>query len=382
MNTFAAEQSTLISDYKRFKNEPSVESRAALVRRISNQFMSDEFNATEKEVAIDILDVLSYDVEKNIRYTIAYELRNCSALPHDIALRLAHDIEEVSSPILEFSEVLTDSDLGEIIHSAQDASKISAIAKRKYVSPEISSKIVDTKHLQAIGTLLKNTGADINDSTFENVLHMPDAPESLLNLMVERGGLQESIAAKLITMVSKELQEALIHQYNIPAETATQLTQSAEERETLRVTEHHKDDESTIRLVDHLFETGKLNHSILLRALCKTDTLFFISGLARLAGIPISNAKTLVAKGDLKAFEALFTAAAMPSSMMEATNILLKIFKDTPKAPEESSVDYSRFLIKQIVKNQYDRDIPNMRYFLTLIGNNTTPTIQDSASAS
>lgn len=381
MNTFAAEQSSLISDYKRFKNEPSVESRAALVRRISHQFMSDEFNATEKEVAIDILDVLSYDVEKNIRYTIAYELRHCNTLPHDIALRLAHDIEEVSSPILEFSEVLTDNDLSEIIHSAQDAGKVCSIAKRKYVSEDISSKIVNTKHTDAIGTLLQNTGAEINDATYENVMQHPDAQESLLNLMVERGGLKESIAAKLITMVSRELQETLIRQYNIPEETASNLTKAAEESETLRVTQHHKDDESTIRLVDHLFETGKLNHSILLRSLCKTDTTFFISGLARLAGIPICNAKTLVQKGDMQAFEALFTAAAMPASMMEATKILLKILKDTPPKPEDSQVEYSRFLIKQIVKNQYDRDIPNMRYFLTLIGNNTTQSTPVSPSA-
>lgn len=366
----------LISDYKKFRNEPSVESRAVLVRRISEQFINEDFSPAQRDIALDILDVLSYDVEKNIRAVIAHELKECDFLPRDIALRLAHDIEEVSAPILQFSTVLSDDDLAEVIESCQEAGKIEYIAKREHISSYISDKIVDTQYESAIATLVQNNGAEISDDAFDHIMQNLAESSNLLTLIVARGNLSAKTAEKLITLVSDELKEKLQSDYKLTHMQASPIISGAIEQ---TVVDTISTEEATTRMVDHLHRSGKLNHSIILRALCKTDTYFFILGIARLANVPFDNAKKLIEKGDDKAYAALFEAAGMPSSMTDATKIVLRIIKGNPPEQGMNNSDYSRFLISQIVKIEHESDIPNLRYFITLLGNNCTSSAQPQA---
>jgi len=361
---------TLIEDFDYFRSEPSLDSRVSLVKRISKQFSDGTFSDSEFTIAKEIIDALSYDVEKNIRKIIAFELRECKELPHEVAVRLANDVEEVSVPILQFSSVLSDDDLIEIIRSSSESFQNVAIAKRSRISLKVSDTLTKTNDENVVDILIANKGADISKDTTEYIISEFKNSENLLAKLIDRGGLDVSVAEKMISIVSSELQSSLLREYNIKPGTIISVTNKSREKATLGIVEKTMDSSKTVDLVNHLYNSGKLNHSIVLRALCKADVEFFECGLAKMANIPFSNARKLVKARDSKGYNALFDAASMPSSMLEATENLLGIILDNPIGEGEDHTHYSKRIVGEIVRKHYDRDVPNMRYLVALIGNN------------
>ena len=80
-------------------------------------------------MAEDIFRIMGKDTEVRVREALSQNLKEKPNVPHDIAVSLAKDVDSVSLPVLQFSEVLSDADLIEIVRS-QDPAKPVAIAQR------------------------------------------------------------------------------------------------------------------------------------------------------------------------------------------------------------------------------------------------------------
>ena len=76
-----------------------------------------------------------------MRRALSHSLRSATQLPHDVALRLASDVEAVALPILINSPVLTDADLVALVNGGS-APKQEAIAGRAGVSEQVSDALV------------------------------------------------------------------------------------------------------------------------------------------------------------------------------------------------------------------------------------------------
>ena len=368
-------KSSLIEDFVRYKNEKSQENREGLIRRICEQYNSNAFMDQEKQIIHEILTILAQDVEKTIRQTLSEYLKNANELPHEIALRLANDVEDVSMPMLQFSRVLTDLDLQMIVRSTGEIAKLNAIASRDNLSAVLSDMLVDKEAPLVTETLLKNQTATISEKSLEKVIAHFSTTESMMGLLINRGGLSVGLAERLISVVSEALQVQLAEKYDLKPSIASRTVASAREEMTLGVVSRNAKAENTNDLVNHLFSSGKLSHSIVLRALCRADLKFFEAGMAKLSGIPVVNARKLIREGDSRAFAALFHAASMPPTMLEATEALLHIIIEDAEALErEESKTSSSHLIERIVSNGFDKKIPNMSYFMALIGSTGTAT--------
>jgi hypothetical protein len=78
--------------------------------------LSARENEKVTEMAMQVLEVLARDELPKVRAIIAEETKHLDYLPKDVVNRLARDAEEaVSAPILEFSPLLNDSELIQII---------------------------------------------------------------------------------------------------------------------------------------------------------------------------------------------------------------------------------------------------------------------------
>ncbi|NEU34803.1 hypothetical protein GN156_29540, partial [bacterium LRH843] len=86
------------------------ETRCEVADNISRSIDSGVFDGSELDVATEIIRLLAKDAELRVRETLANSLKHSSALPHDVALLMAQDVEEVSLPILEYSNVLSEED--------------------------------------------------------------------------------------------------------------------------------------------------------------------------------------------------------------------------------------------------------------------------------
>lgn len=109
-----------------------------LCRNIDRAVLTEE----ERQVAHDILRVMAADAAELVRRALAVTLKNSTALPPDVANRLARDVESVSLPVISFSPVFTDADLAEIVRVGGPLRQM-AVAKRPKLSARITSMLVE-----------------------------------------------------------------------------------------------------------------------------------------------------------------------------------------------------------------------------------------------
>ena len=121
------------ADVKRLLANPDGETRADTAAKVAGAFETGHLSDAERHLAEQIFRVLARDAEVKVRAALSIHLKASDQLPHDVAMQLAKDVEQVSLPVLEFSKVLTDEDLVQIVRSA-GADKQTAIAKRSTVS--------------------------------------------------------------------------------------------------------------------------------------------------------------------------------------------------------------------------------------------------------
>jgi len=102
-------------DVARLLANPSGETRADIAGKIAAQHAN--LSVGERKMAEDIFRVMCKDAEVRVREALSRQLKENPLVPHDVALALAKDVDAVSLPMLQFSDVLSDEDLVEIVKS-------------------------------------------------------------------------------------------------------------------------------------------------------------------------------------------------------------------------------------------------------------------------
>src|SRR5262249_17791742 len=136
-----------------------------LAQEIDNPKLTEE----ELNLAQDVVRIMAKDVEATVRQSLSQSLRKAQRLPHDVAVKLANDIESVALPILTHSEVLTDDDLATIVKGGAEK-KQEAIAGRAKVSEKISEALINTAGEKAVAKLMENQGAKISDTSMNKAV--------------------------------------------------------------------------------------------------------------------------------------------------------------------------------------------------------------------
>lgn len=306
-------------DVARLLANPAADIRAEIAEKIAGQHPS--LSESQRKLAEDIFRLMVKDAEVRVREALSRQLKENPTVPHDVAAALARDVESVSLPILQFSEVLTDEDLIEIVKS-QSPEKQVAVAKRAHVSAGLADALVDTHNEDVVATLVGNEGAEITETTLQRVVDEFGASEMVGKPLVARGNLPVTVAERLMTRVSENLRQALMTRPDMSAETVTNLLLHARELAVLGLAEADTD---VLKLVDHLYRNARLTPSIILRAVCMGDMTFFEAAMAKLARIKLENARTLIHDAGKRGFEALFDKAGLPKAFYAAMRAAIDV---------------------------------------------------------
>jgi len=280
-------------DVSRLLLDPSATVRAETAGKIATQFERGEFTAEEREVAEQIFRTMVKDAEVRVREALSKNLKECDELPHDVALILARDVDQVARPMLEFSQVLTDEDLIEIVRT-QSAAKQEAIARRPAVSERVVDALVSTDHEPVVAALVANEGAELSEISLQRVLdRFPDS-DAVKEPMTHRRALPITVAERLVSLVSDALKEYLVAHHELSDSLASDLVLQSRERATVGLLSEDSDARDVADLVSQLKANGRLTPTIVLRALCMGDIAFFEASMAILANIPVANTRLLV----------------------------------------------------------------------------------------
>ena len=86
-------------DVKRLLSSPDRDVRAEIAGKIAAQH--PRLTEHERKLAEDILRLMVKDAEVRVREALSRQLKENPLLPHDLALTLAQDVDEVALPFLQ-----------------------------------------------------------------------------------------------------------------------------------------------------------------------------------------------------------------------------------------------------------------------------------------
>lgn len=354
------------NDVNLLLEDSSANSRVTVLDKIAKQYSTGSFKEKELIYAEQIFRLMMKDTETKVRQALSERVKDNPDIPRDIVLHLARDVEEVSIPVLQVSDVLSDADLIQIIESSPNIQKMLTIADREKVSTRVADILVESQQPEVVKTLLDNDGADISEKTYGKIIEEFSNDEQIKSSMIDRPSLPMSVVEKLVQHVSDALATKLESKYKI--EKTGSLKKEARESITLDLLTYPQSDYDIEQAVAQMMSYGRLSPSMILSALCRGYLGFFEIALARLANIPKINARKLIHDKGRLGFRALYDKTQLPESMFDAVRLVLRVVEDMEngdKVPGTSQ--YANELVNRILKGADGQDVENLPYVIALI---------------
>jgi uncharacterized protein (DUF2336 family) len=356
------------ADVQKLLSDPSADNRAELAEKISAQFDAGGLSDQERTIAEEIFRAMVHDAEVRVRRALAESLKNCSDLPHDVAIVMAEDVEEVSLPVIEFSSVLTERDLVYIIENSGSAAR-SAVAKRENVPEAIADVLLETDDENVIESLVSNEGAELSEGTMNLVIDRFGENERINAPLAQRAYVPVKVAEKLVALVSENIREHLVTHHEMTDDMATDLVIASRERATVSLLEDGSGNLEVLALVDQLYNHNRLTPTIILRAMCMGDLTFFEAALAKRAGISVANVYKLVHDKGEGTLAKLFAKAKMPETTLPMSREAVLLWEETRHSAGDDRDAFKTLMIERLLTRFEDEfDGAHLDYFISKIG--------------
>ena len=355
------------ADVAKLLAEPSPHVRSELAGKIALEIDSPHLKDSEIQIAQDIIRAMARDAEASVRQALAHSLRKASRMPHDVAVKLANDIESVALPILENSSVLTDEDLLEIIQSGA-AAKQEAIAARPEVSEKVSEVLITKADETVVAKLMSNTGARISEPSLNKAVDRFAESDKVKEKIVKRAALPVAVTERLVTMVSENLKDYLVRHHEMSPTMAANLVMESRERATISMSDQSSDEELE-KMIAQMQKNNRLTPSIILRAICMGDVAFFEMALAVLANVPVVNARILIHDAGRLGLKSLYAKTPLPPRLLPAFRVALDVVHETVMDGGDHDRDrYHARVIERILTQYQDISGEDLDYLLDKLG--------------
>ena len=333
--------------------------------KVAKAFYETELSPGERILAEEIFRIMVRDAEVRVREALSINLKSSPELPTDVALSLARDVESVSLPVLEFSSVLSDADLVDIIRISS-AEKQNAVAKRATVSSEVANALIDHgKSGKVVATLVNNPGAELKDAELEKAFARHGADPDVSNSLVGRANLPLRISEKIVARVSESLREHLLSYKEISAEMAADLVLQARERATVGLLPAGSKSTDVVDLVRQLRDTKRLTPSLILRTLCTGDLTFFEASLAVLANMTIVSARMLIHDEGKLGLQSIYQRTPLPANLFPAFRVAFDVARETQyDGGENDRQRFSSRVIERVLTQFEDIGNDNLEYLM------------------
>ena len=360
------------ADVTKLLSEPSAAVRAELASKMAIEIENPALNETEAALAQDIIRIMAKDVEVSVRQSLAENLRNAVNLPHDIALKLANDIESVALPILQHSNVLTDTDLIAIVRSGAPA-KQETVAGRVGISESVSEVLVTTGGEKAVARLMDNVTARISETSMNMAIDRFADNEAFKEKIVKRPTLPAAVTERLVTMVADNMRDYLVAHHQVSPSVAADIVLHSRERTIVGLTGKSSTEELE-KMIAQMHASGRLTPTLVMRALCMGDISFFEMAIATMANVPVVNARILIHDAGSLGLKSLYDRAGMPAELLNAVRIAIDVVHETEMDGGEGDRErYRARVIERILTKYEGLGQEDIDYLLNKLGDIVAP---------
>lgn len=296
---------------------------AEKIARLAPGLSSDEQSKVQ-QMTSEALDILARDQVTRVRQVLSEALKDVAGAPPDVIRQLAWDTElVVSGPILEFSPVLTDEDLLEIIDQGTVAGRLSAISKRAEVPETVTDAIVATFDEDAVALLLGNPKAQIREETLDLILDQAPNVITWHEPLVTRPALPARASSRLARFVADGLLNILSEREDLPADVLEEVRAVVTERlQGDEAEPAEKADERTPSELAHeqavgLHQAGELSETEIIAALKADERDLVMAAIAVRCELPMLAIQKVVLKKDAKGMVSLCWKAGLSAQLAE-----------------------------------------------------------------
>jgi uncharacterized protein (DUF2336 family) len=293
--------------------DPHAEVRSELamkIGRLAPHLVPGQRTRMREQVLV-ILQALAQDEAPKVRQLIVDAIQDNPHIPHDVVRRLAEDREiSVCGPILEYSPLLSDVDLKEIITASHVPGVLSAIARRANVSEDVSDALIRTRDIVAVSALLSNSNAQIREDTLDAL--MDDAPgvPAWHEPLAMRANLSVRLMARIASFVASHIVDRMLVSHVIHTEDAQEILATVRAR--LKQNERPQGEPSRLeQLAQRAVENRFFNDSWVTEMMTTRDSAMVNYAIGLAAGLSMATTRKLFASRNGKVIMALCWKAGL-----------------------------------------------------------------------
>jgi len=351
------------ADVAKLLAEPSPKRRAEMATKVAAVIDDEHLSTEELNLVQDIVRLMAKDVEVTVRASLSDSLRHVTRLPHDVATRLANDVENVALPILLHSDVLNEEDMLAII-KAGAGGKQEAIAKRSVVSEKVSAALISEAGEQAVAALMSNAGAKIDEKGFTKAIDRFATNDEIKEKIIKRDVLPVTVTERLVTMVTDTLKDYLVSHHDLSPAMAADLVMQSRERVVVNMS-GGSSQQDLEKLVAQMHRNKRLTPSLVLRTICMGDIAFFEAAISCMANVSLMNARLLIHDPGRLGLKSLYAKSGMPANFLPAVRVAIDVVHETMMDGENNDRErYSARVIERVLTQFSDFDPEDLEYLL------------------
>ncbi len=327
---------------------------AAKIARLAPGLTAHEQDRLRR-MTFEAVEMLARDQIPRVRQLLSEALKDLVGAPPEVIRHLARDAElAVAGPVLQYSPVLTDDDLVEIISLRPINGALSAISRRNGVASRVADAIAATDDVDAIAVLLGNHSAQIREETLDRLVDRAADIEAWHRPMVERPRLPGRAAGKLARFIAADLLQSLAKRNDLDPEAAEAVASVVKKRfdemeapsgpakvEAKRAA----DEAAALMRAKVMHAAGQLDETAVDTALSSGDHAFVIAALSLLSELSVESVNKVVSTQSPKGMVAVSWKAGLSPTLavhlqtrllrLTASRILNPRGGDFPLRPDE-----------------------------------------------
>lgn len=258
-----------------------------------------------RRMTFEAVEMLARDQIPRVRQMLSEALKDLVDAPPEVIRRLARDAElAVSGPVLQYSPVLADDDLIEIISVRPIAGALSAISRRSGVNTRVADAIAATDDVDAIAVLLGNQSAQIREETLDRLVDRASDIEAWHKPLVQRPQLPGRAAGKLARFIAAELLQTLAQRRDLDPTAAEAVARVVRKRfdemdapagPAKAEAKRAADEAAALMRARSMHAATQLDETAVDTALSSGDQAFVVAALSLLSGLPLESVNKVVA---------------------------------------------------------------------------------------
>ncbi|WP_135077266.1 DUF2336 domain-containing protein [Terasakiella sp. SH-1] len=207
--------------------------RETLASRITEltPALDQDASSRASELVLGVIKDLANDQLVEIRAILSDEVKQLENIPQETASKLARDIDaSVSSPMLEFSPLLDDEQLVQIISESIQDEALTAIARRNNLGENVAHAVAETESGEAVQALLENQSANIADNTLTFISEKAEDHENWHGPLINRDRLPDQAIQNVAQYVTTNLVNQMIAKHQLPNDVVKDLRRTVFDR--------------------------------------------------------------------------------------------------------------------------------------------------------